>query len=325
MPESSSSEHTDPPNQPDPVERGSQSTENSPSLSTVEQAENGKLAARPRRSLSPSRASDFMTCPLLYRFRTIDRLPERPSVAAARGTLVHSVLERLYDAPRQERSLEAALLLVEPAWEAMVADKPDLGALLFGPDDNWLRHLADEPLSEPDHEAEATFLGEAKKLVEKYFRIEDPRALEPQRLESAVSFELDSGLTLRGIIDRVDKAPSGEIRIVDYKTGRSPRPAWEGKALFQMRFYGLVVWRMTGQMPARLQLIYLGNEEILALDPTESQLEATQAKIEALWQAIEKSGADGNWQPKASKLCDWCSFRSLCPEWGGTPPPLPEK
>ena len=50
-----------------------------------------------RLTLSPSRASDFMTCPLLYRFRTIDRLPERPSPEATRGTVVHAVLERLYD------------------------------------------------------------------------------------------------------------------------------------------------------------------------------------------------------------------------------------
>ena len=57
-------------------------------------------AQAPRRpSLSPSRAADFKTCPLLYRFRTIDRLPERTSLAAVRGTLVHSVLERLYDLP----------------------------------------------------------------------------------------------------------------------------------------------------------------------------------------------------------------------------------
>ena len=48
-------------------------------------------------SLSPSRAADFMTCPLLFRFRTIDRLPEPPSHAATRGSPVHAVLERLFD------------------------------------------------------------------------------------------------------------------------------------------------------------------------------------------------------------------------------------
>src|SRR5690349_16810432 len=30
--------------------------------------------ATPRPSLSPSRAGDFLTCPLLYRYRVIDRL-----------------------------------------------------------------------------------------------------------------------------------------------------------------------------------------------------------------------------------------------------------
>ena len=264
-----------------------------------------------------------MNCPLLYRFRTIDRLPEQPSVAASRGTLVHSVLERLFDLPQQERSSESAVLLLAPAWESMVNDDPNLRPLLFGPAENWQRHLADEPLLETDPAAEEKFLGQAEKLVESYFRIEDPMVLDPQEREAAVSFELESGLTLRGIIDRIDKAPTGEIRIVDYKTGRSPRQGWEDKALFQMRFYGLVVWRMTGRRPTRLQLMYLGNEEILSIDPTESQLNSTQAKVESLWQAIERARDDGRWQPRSSKLCDWCSFKSLCPEWGGTPPPLP--
>ena len=48
-------------------------------------------------SLSPSRAGDFMTCPLLYRYRTIDKLPEPSSPDAVRGTVVHKVLEDLFD------------------------------------------------------------------------------------------------------------------------------------------------------------------------------------------------------------------------------------
>ena len=59
-------------------------------------------------ALSPSRASDFKNCPLLYRFRVVDRLPSAPSPAAARGTLVHAVLERLFDLPARERTIEAA-------------------------------------------------------------------------------------------------------------------------------------------------------------------------------------------------------------------------
>ncbi|HWG94151.1 MAG TPA: PD-(D/E)XK nuclease family protein, partial [Mycobacteriales bacterium] len=62
-------------------------------------------------SLSPSRAGDFLTCPLLFRFRTIDRLPEPPSSAATRGTLVHAALEALFDLPAAERTPERAAAL----------------------------------------------------------------------------------------------------------------------------------------------------------------------------------------------------------------------
>ena len=73
-------------------------------------------------ALSPSRAADFKQCPLLYRFRVIDRLPSPTSAAAARGTLVHAVLERLFDLPAHERTPAAAAALVAPQWERLVAE-----------------------------------------------------------------------------------------------------------------------------------------------------------------------------------------------------------
>src|SRR3954454_22158087 len=86
-------------------------------------------AQAPRRpSLSPSRAADFKTCPLLYRFRTIDRLPERKSLAAVRGTLVHAVLERLYDLPAAERTVDSAQQLLGPAW-AELREEPGVAEL----------------------------------------------------------------------------------------------------------------------------------------------------------------------------------------------------
>src|SRR5688572_30279809 len=80
-------------------------------------------------SLSPSRAADFKTCPLLYRFRTIDRLPERPSADAVRGTLVHAVLEKLFDLPAGERLPAAAEAIVEPEWVRMREEWAELAEL----------------------------------------------------------------------------------------------------------------------------------------------------------------------------------------------------
>src|SRR6201997_603909 len=84
---------------------------------------------RSRPALSPSRASDFKQCPLLYRFRAIDRLPEPRSPAQLRGSLVHAALEQLYGLPAAERVHATALALVEPAWAQVVAAEPDLAEI----------------------------------------------------------------------------------------------------------------------------------------------------------------------------------------------------
>ena len=261
-------------------------------------------------ALSPSRASDFMQCPLLYRFRVIDRLPSPPSAAAARGTLVHAVLERLFDLPAPERTPEAAAALVAPEWAALKAAEPDLAALV---DDG------DEAL--PSH---ASWYAEATTLIERWFTLEDPTMLEPAERELYVEADFD-GLVLRGYVDRLDVAPGGAMRVVDYKTGRSPSELFEGKALFQMKFYALVLWRLRGVIPRQLQLIYLGNGEIVRYEPDEDDLLATERKVNALWEAIRLADEVREWQPNRSRACDWCSFKAVCPAWGGTPPPVPEK
>ena len=258
-------------------------------------------------AISPSRAGDFMSCPLMYRFRTIDRLPEAPSPDAARGTLVHKVLEDLFDLPSADRTPDRAAAMLAPTWEALLEVEPELAAM-FGE-------------AGPDFTA---WLTSCRTVLERYFDLEDPRRLEPADRELYVEALLDSKLLLRGFVDRVDVAPDGRIRIVDYKSGKSPAEGYEAKALFQMKFYALVIWKLRGVVPSVLQLIYLGNGEVLRYEPDEADLLATARKVEAVWAAIRLAQETGDWQPSPSRLCDWCSFHAYCPTKGGTVPPLPE-
>ena len=257
-------------------------------------------------ALSPSRAADFKQCPLLYRFRVVDRIPTQPSPAAARGTLVHAVLERLFDEPAAERTPERAVSLLPAAWESLVAEEPELAAMI----------------EDSEHLSEETWFAEAARLVERWFTLEDPTRLEPEARELYVETEVE-GLTLRGYVDRLDVAPGGALRVVDYKTGRSPSERFEGKALFQRKFYALVLWRMRGEVPRMLQLVYLGDGEVVRYVPDERDLLALEANVHALWRAIEHAAETGDWRPSPGRLCDWCDFKELCPEFGGTPPPLP--
>ncbi|GAA2647224.1 RecB family exonuclease [Streptomyces vastus] len=268
-------------------------------------------AAVPPASLSPSRAGDFMQCPLLYRFRVIDKLPEKPSEAATRGTLVHSVLERLFDAPATERTVPRAKSLIPGQWDRLRTAKPELAELFTDADEQ----AAGERL--------ARWLAEAEQLVERWFTLEDPTRLEPAERELFVEAQLESGLKLRGIIDRVDVAPTGEVRIVDYKTGKAPRPEYAEGALFQMKFYALVVWRLKKVVPRRLQLVYLGSGDVMTYDPVVADLERVERKLHALWDAIRLATETGDWRPRPTKLCGWCDHQAVCPEFGGTPPPYP--
>ncbi|MBN6039412.1 RecB family exonuclease [Amycolatopsis sp. 195334CR] len=262
---------------------------------------------RRRPALSPSRASDFKQCPLLYRFRAVDKLPETPTKAQLRGTLVHSVLEKLFALPQEERRRDRAQELLGPAWTEVSEQLRPEWMELFGEDqkdvDAWLRS--------------------AGKLVDAYFQLEDPTRLEPEACELHVETELGSGVLLRGYIDRLDVAPTGEIRVVDYKTGAAPREIGEAKALFQMKFYAVVLWRLRGVVPRQLKLMYLTDGQSLAYAPDEPELRRFERTLEAIWQAILKAGKTGDFRPNPSKLCAWCDHQAHCPEFGGTPPAYP--
>jgi putative RecB family exonuclease len=258
-------------------------------------------------TLSPSRASDFKTCPLLYRLRAIDRVVEPPSPAATRGTLVHAVLERLFDFPAAQRTPEHARRLAVAEWARMVADDPSLASVVAEGDDGETRWLAD-----------------AAALLDAYFELEDPTRLEPAERELLLQVDLGDGLRLKGIVDRLDEAPGGDLRVVDYKTGRAPNQLFEQRALFQLRFYALMLWRARGRVPRLLQLVYLADGQLVRLEPHQADLEALERTLRALMAAISRATASGDFRPRRGALCGWCPHQALCPEFGGTPPPLPE-
>jgi putative RecB family exonuclease len=264
-----------------------------------------------------------MQCPLLYRFRVIDKLPEKPSAAATRGTVVHAVLERLFDAPAPQRTAALARSMVAAEWEKLLAARPELAELF--PDTEDSTEDSTERGGRTAGEQLAQWLQGAEQLVERWFSLEDPTRLEPAERELYVETTLDSGLVLRGYVDRLDVAPTGELRVVDYKTGKAPRPEFAAEALFQMKFYALVLWRLRGAVPRRLQLVYLGSGDVVTYDPDEYDLRGIERKLLALWDAIRRATETGDWQPRPSRLCDWCDHQRYCPEFGGTPPvyPLP--
>lgn len=269
--------------------------------------ETAELASAVIGSLSPSRAADFKTCPLLYRFRCIDRLAEAPSQAATRGTVVHAVLEALFDLPAAERTLQAARAMVPAAWARVLAEEPEVASLFA---------------ADAEGTALTDWLDSAAGLLDNYFQLEDPTRLEPAAREELVEVVID-GLRLRGYVDRLDVSPGGDLRVVDYKTGSTPREAFEAKALFQMKFYALVLWRTRGVVPRQLRLMYLADADTLSYAPDAEELTRFERTLKAVWAAIERATQTGDFRASPSRLCGWCDHQALCPAFGGTPPPFP--
>jgi putative RecB family exonuclease len=260
-----------------------------------------------RPALSPSRAADFKQCPLLYRFRAIDRLTEAPSAAQLRGSVVHTALEQLYALPAPLRDPDAARALVAPAWQQLVGEEPELVAA-FTP------------------EQRGQLLAEARALLTGYYRLEDPTRFDPEGCEQLVEVDLVDGTLLRGFVDRIDVAATGEVRVVDYKTGKAPPEAHglaEAKAMFQMKFYAVALLRSRGVKPSQLRLIYLANGQVLDYTPDLDELLRFERTLTAIWDAIQSAGATGDFRPRPSRICNWCAYQALCPAFGGSPPVYP--
>jgi putative RecB family exonuclease len=251
-------------------------------------------------SLSPSSMGTFTSCPLSFRFSYIERLPEPPSAPASKGTLVHLALQHLMWRPPEQRTLEAGLADLERAKKDLVADAEF--AELELSDEEW-----------------AAFHADAEVLLRRYFDMEDPRADTVLGTELRVSAKTSDGVVIRGIIDRLELDANGELVVTDYKTGRAPSEGWEQKSLAGVHIYSFLCEQMFGRRPTAVQLLYLSRPERIVYAPNDQSLRGVEMKSGAVMRAVRTACARDDFRPRPSALCEFCSFREFCPEFGGEP------
>ena len=250
-------------------------------------------------SLSPSRVEAFTSCPMAFRFASIEKLPEPPSIHATKGSMVHRVLELLFMRPAAERTEATA----QPAYEQAMAEyRQDPEFTLLGL---------------TDAEAQA-FFADAWSLVQAYFRMEDPTTIREIGLELRLEAQVGS-LTLRGIIDRLELDAEGGLVVTDYKTGRAPSPQFQQKSLGGVHFYSFLCESVLGRRPSAIRLMYLRTGEMITATPTAQSVRFLTTRTTAVWQAVERACVSGNFQPRAGALCNSCAFKPWCPAFGGDP------
>ena len=256
------------------------------------------------KNLSPSRASQFKTCPQQFKYANVDKLKEPTNEVQAKGTTVHQALEDLFDLPQDERSIEKLHNLFRDAWTKV-----------RGTDEH--HNLFSSVEEERDWGIDGL------KLLNNYMTIEDPTTFDPLERERWVRGSIED-LNLRGILDRMDRNRNGELIIVDYKSGKAPMAKYKEPRFFALKLYALLIKEELGEMPAELKLIYLKNSTIHTLKINEEDLNTARREIIEIWTNIKKAYKENKFPAVKNNLCDWCYYKPICPEFNENPPSTEE-
>lgn len=279
------------------------------------------------KTMSPSKISTFEQCPKKFELSYIFGVREPSGEAQVRGTLVHAALEALFKVEPGDRSEEFAFEELERYWYEEMANEDDHQQAIASV-------------------GEDAFLEAAAKNLANYFTIEPietVRRVAVEGVERNVSVELtglaerhpDLKVTLRGIIDRLDREADGSLTVVDYKTGKAPNPRYAEDKMPQLYLYAAMIKAMTGELPARAKLYFLGTgATVVSAEVTPDKNNDQRRRANRAWGAVvdayeaSREGRPDAFAAKPSKLCDWCYFSKAefmeahphlrCPQYPGT-------
>ena len=166
---------------------------------------------------------------------------------------------------------------------------------------NWQRYH----LGFRDKDDELRWVEKAMAQLRSFISNQDVGA-QPIMMEELVEAEINTGLVLRGRIDRVDKQPDGSLHIIDYKTGnKAGEIDWE-----QLELHALILSKRLTWPVSKISYLYLGN----------STMKSTAISVDDLrqvhWRVLttaNKIRQEKEFHPSPSPWCGNCDFISICP------------
>lgn len=247
--------------------------------------------------LSPSSIDTFHQCPLKFKFSRIDKLVDPPTEATVLGSFVHAVLEELFVLPAQDRTLSAAKSIMASQWRAEWEEKT-------------IDVLGNKPQLLKD------FRWRAWWCIENYFKIEDPTAIDPKGIEHELNDQIES-VPIKGFIDRWHQGQDGII-ISDYKTGKTPNRNWVDGKFTQLLIYAEILCSQTEQPLQLVELLYLKDGVKFQKwndDNLQTKLSEIRLMVADTHNQVQRRCEIGEFEATPNKLCNWCSYKSICPAW----------
>ncbi|MFY9461637.1 MAG: PD-(D/E)XK nuclease family protein [Candidatus Sungiibacteriota bacterium] len=241
----------------------------------------------------------YKQCPQKYKFQEIDRIPSVKGKEAVFGSVFHDALKFMFGRSPLFPTLD----------EVLAHFRMSFGEKSSG----W-----------PNEGERNAYLDEGARLLKNFYAQNAPWNFSVVDLESRFEVLIPdekNGEThvLAGIIDRIDKLDDGGYEIIDYKTARKLPPQEKVDNDLQLSIYSLGLqkkWPTIRPEKIKLSLYFVKHGEKLSTSRTKEATEATRAGVLATISEIRDKLASGErFEPTPSPLCDWCSYKPICPAW----------
>lgn len=260
-------------------------------------------------SFSYSKMTLYKECPQKYKFRYILKIPEKPKYYFAFGTALHKVMEYLYSSLKPPfPPLETVLAFFKTDWESSTYEEKGY----------------------PSKLKEQEGYLEGVKIIEAYYKKHLKDELSPLATEFRTTVDID-GLSVIGIVDRIDYLGEGKVSIVDYKTGKKINREPDQLMMYQKLMKGnKELENIVKTRYPQADGIEVSNMLFYHLPSLDSQTfePASEEEIKEFWSRVLAVAADikaGNFAPDPGETkCRFCDYKDMCPVWKLSPSEMQE-
>jgi RecB family exonuclease len=229
--------------------------------------------------LNYSKVNTYLNCPRLYKHVYVERKRVPLTALASRGISLHKALACYH------------------------ASGTMLDDLLSCYDENWLGAGYRDAQEQMEH------YNAGRRLLEDYWRMERDSKTLVYGVEKDFEFPYKKW-KIKGTIDRIDRHPSGEYEVIDYKTGPELRTEADLSASLQLGVYGAGVRQAMCIEPARITWLFLAHSKRVSL-PYDS---AGEANLLEQFAAVGEKIVTGEFSPDCA-FCGVCGMAAHCREF----------